>query len=168
MEINLSSPRDLNQIEYLLPREFPCHEKSDSPAPASGGTPVDSNGGKAAAQSELAFEVLDEMCWTVDEIENETLQLMANIRASEEVIDPSTKLWAIALTWRGPVQLFFFLSESSVSSCTLLRLTSDSFGFSFCYSHQRVLRWRLILLLTLARPSSFALLLIQPGALDHT
>eukprot|EP00035_Acanthoeca_spectabilis_P007602 m.139027 g.139027 ORF g.139027 m.139027 type:complete len:604 (+) comp14008_c0_seq6:1763-3574(+) len=86
MEINLSSPRDLNQIEFLLPREFPCHEKSDSPAPASGDTPVDSNGGKAAVQSELAFEVLDEMCWTVDEIENETLQLMANIRASEEVL----------------------------------------------------------------------------------
>eukprot|EP00038_Savillea_parva_P031542 m.87692 g.87692 ORF g.87692 m.87692 type:complete len:579 (+) comp9720_c0_seq2:301-2037(+) len=78
MEVNLTQPKELDQIENLIP---PINHSDDLES-ALDSDPLE----RPAEQVDLAYEVLDELYWTTDEIENETAQLMANIRASEEVL----------------------------------------------------------------------------------
>jgi len=76
IEVNVNQPKELAQIENL---GLPDRSERAPASGAAGSTLVDPS-------VNLAYELLDEIFWTVDEIENETAQLMANIRASEEVL----------------------------------------------------------------------------------
>eukprot|EP00037_Helgoeca_nana_P027614 m.317025 g.317025 ORF g.317025 m.317025 type:complete len:591 (+) comp27554_c0_seq1:336-2108(+) len=81
LEVNLTQPKELAQIENLRPP----FEESDG-IKSTSSRAIAARVAASGQHGDLAFEVMDEMYWTVDEIENETAQLMANIRASEEVL----------------------------------------------------------------------------------
>jgi len=82
---------------------------------------------------DLAYEILDEMLWAADEIENETTQLMSNIRATEEVMAISldnTRNQLINLNLFATAGAFVAAVGSMVASMFGMNLHVEEFASS--------------------------------------